>query len=402
MPWKVSTHVKERARFIEAWLEGEHPSMAALCIEFGISRKTGCKWVSRFKEGGLQGLHDRSKRFKRHPNTTPQEVVDIIVGARKRHPTWGPKKIHTWLERRGEHVPAVSTVGEILRREGMVVKRRRKPRPGEYSNGLSAQDKPNAVWGADFKGWFRLTSGGQKCYPLTISDGYSRFLLRCEALRHADELACRKVFDEAFVEFGLPETIRTDNGTPFSAVYGVSALSVWWVKLGIRPERITRGRPTENGRHERIHRTLQGDVINAGRVRRTMLAQQRVFDGFRAEYNLERPHEALDMRTPSTAYEASSRRYPTKLRSPEYGDDWEVYRVRRDGSIIIPGRILPLSKVLAGEPVGLRLQDDGSHTIAFGPLVLGTLTSAGRLNRGSRKPRRQRAPDDPSNEIPTG
>ena len=133
MPWKVSTHVKERARFIEAWLEGEHPSMAALCIEFGISRKTGYKWVSRFKKGGFQGLHDRSKRFKRHPNTTPQEVVDIIVGARKRHPTWGPKKIHTWLERRGEQVPAVSTVGEILRREGMVVKRRRKPRPGEYS-----------------------------------------------------------------------------------------------------------------------------------------------------------------------------------------------------------------------------------------------------------------------------
>lgn len=171
MPWKVSTHVKERARFIEAWLEGEHPSMAALCIEFGISRKAGYKWVSRFKEGGFQGLHDRSKRFKRHPNTTPQEVVDIIVGARKRHPTWGPKKIHTWLERRGEQVPAVSTVGEILRREGMVVKRRRKPRPGEYSNGLSAQDKPNAVWGADFKGGFRLASGGQKCYPLTISDG---------------------------------------------------------------------------------------------------------------------------------------------------------------------------------------------------------------------------------------
>ncbi len=152
------------------------------------------------------------------------------------------------------------------------MKHRRKPRPGEYSNGLSAQDKPNAVWGADFRGWFRLASGGQKCYPITISDGYSRLLLRCKALRHADELACRKVFDEAFVEFGLPDTIRTDNGTPFSAVCGVSALSVWWVKLGIRPERITRGRPTENGRHERIHRTLQGHVINAGRVRRTSSA----------------------------------------------------------------------------------------------------------------------------------
>lgn len=398
------TTTAEGGRCVDA-VEGEHPREGKSAIHRGMARRKAPQHgspvhrVRHQQEDWLQvrlPLQGRRSAGPPRPQQAlqtasehePQDVVDIIVGARKRHPTWGPKKIHTWLERRGEHVPAVSTVGEILRREGMVAKRRRKPRPGEYSNGLSAQDKPNAVWGADFKGWFRLASGGQKCYPLTISDGYSRFLPRCEALRHADELACRK----AFVEFGLPETIRTDNGTPFSAVYGVSALSVWWIELGIRPERITRGRPTENGRHERIHRTLQGDVINAGRVRRTILAQQRVFDGFRAEYNLERPHEALDMRTPSTAYVASSRRYPTKLRSPEYGNDWEVYRVRRDGSIITPGRILPLSKVLAGEPVGLRLQDDGSHTIAYGPLVPGTLTSAGRLNRGSRKPRRQRGP----------
>jgi len=233
MPWKESTQVQARVRFIQDWLAGDYESIAALCVAHGVSRKTGYKWLERFKGGGLTSLADRPKRWRSHPHTTPATMVEQIVAARKRHPSWGPKKLHVWLEGKGYEPPSKSTIGAVLKREGCVKPRRRRERARDYADGLAAQDAPNAVWAADFKGWFKLKSG-TKCDPLTVSDGFSRYLLRCEALQHPDELACREVFDSLFREFGLPHVLRTDNGTPFSGRFGIGSLPVWWVKLGIR------------------------------------------------------------------------------------------------------------------------------------------------------------------------
>ena len=338
--------------------------------------------MERFKESGRPGLDDQPKRWRTHPQTTSADVVEAVVGVRKRHPKWGPRKLQRWLVERGYESPAASTIGAILLREGFVKPRRRRARVGEYSEGLTAQNAPNAVWGADFKGWFRLTTG-MKCYPLTVSDGYSRYLLGCVALAHPDETACRTAFDALFCEYGLPAVLRTDNGTPFSGRHGISSLSVWRVKLGIKPERIQRGKPTQNGRHERIHRTLKEDAIHGG-VERRMYLQQRVFDRFRQKYNTERPHEALNYQVPAQLYEPSTRLYPTKPRSPEYPNDRDVYVVRADGCIKMPGRTLMLSTALRGEPVVVEPIQGETMTVRYGPLMLGTITTRGRFVRGAR------------------
>jgi transposase InsO family protein len=395
MPWKEITEVEARVRFVEDWLSKSFESVAVLCRAHGVSRKTGYKWLERFREGGTPGLRDQPRRWRSHPHTTAADVVELVVGTRKRHPTWGPRKLKAWITGRGYECPSASTIGAILAREGFIAPTRRKERAGEYSDGLTAQDAPNAVWGADFKGWFKLRTGA-KCYPLTVSDGYSRYLLRCDALAHPDEEACRKAFDGLFREHGLPHVLRTDNGTPFSGRFGISALSVWWVKLGIKPERIQRGKPTQNGRHERIHRTLKADALRRG-VAYRMYLQQRVFDRFRHEYNTERPHEALDYRVPAALYQPSPRTYPVKLRSPEYARDRDVYVVRSDGSIRMPGRDLLLSPILRGEPVCVEISDDDRMVIKYGPLSLGILTSHGRFVRGAR-PRRQNW-DDAANDL---
>ncbi len=260
MPWKVTSAMEERRRFIEAKLAKEYENFAALCRAFGNSRKTGYKWWRRFEEGGLESLYDRSHRVRSHPFTTGPEMVELIVAARKVHPTWGSGKLCRLLKNKGYKPPAPSTIGEILKREGLILPQKRSARSGEFYDGLSEQDRPNAVWSADFKGWFKLKTG-RKIYPLTITDGYSQFLIRCQALEHPDAMASKEVFESAFEEYGLPEVLRTDNGTPFSGIHGISALSVWWVQLGIKPERIQRGKPTQNGRHERMHRTLKADAI---------------------------------------------------------------------------------------------------------------------------------------------
>lgn len=382
MPWKAITQVQARVRFIEDWLAGSYESVAVLCRAHGVSRKTGYKWLERFKGGGRPALNDQPTRWRNHPHTTAPEVVEMVVGARKRHPTWGPRKLQASLLGRGYKSPASSTIGAILTREGCIVPKKRKERTGEYCDGLAAQDAPNAVWAADFKGWFKLLTGA-KCYPLTVSDGYSRYLLRCDALAHPDEEACRVAFDALFKENGLPQVLRTDNGTPFSGRFGISSLSIWWVKLGITPERIQRGKPTQNGRHERIHRTLKADAIRTG-VAHRMYLQQRVFDRFRNEYNTERPHEALNYRVPASLYETSPRSYPVKLRSPEYACDGDVYVVRADGSIHIPGRKLFLSPILRGEPVCVEHCEPDRMVVRYGPLKLGTIAAHGRFVRGAR------------------
>ena len=389
MPWKETCPMEERIKFISYYLEGEL-SMAALCRAFGISRKTGYKLVGRFVEEQLDGLKDHSRAPHRHPQAVSVEMAEAVVCARRRHPTWGPKKLRAWLERRdsSRRWPAASTIGDILCRQGLSVPRRRSRKAVVYSEPFVGCDYPNAVWSADFKGWF-LTGDGLRCDPLTISDNYSRYLLRCQAMGSPDSVHVQPVFEAAFREYGLPVAIRTDNGAPFATttVGGLSRLSIWWLKLGIIPERIVPGHPEQNGRHERMHRTLKKETATPPKC--TGRAQQRAFDRFRREYNQERPHEAIAQETPSSLYLASPREYPLLLPEMTYPDDMLIRSVKAQGDISWMGRHVYLSQTLAGELVGLRQITDRLYDIYFGPVRLAQLdTHEKQLKHLPRTPKK--------------
>jgi transposase InsO family protein len=369
MPWKETCALDERVRFVVEYDLNEL-TMAELCRKYGISRKTGYKWVGRVDESGLTGLGDRSRAPHCHPNQICAELEAGIVAARHRHPTWGPRKLREILE--WQPSPAASTIGGVLQRVGLVVPRkvRRRVPPQEQPFALCGQ--ANAVWCADFKGWFR-TGDGLRCDPLTLSDAYSRFLLRCQVVPNQAHVWVRSVFEAAFREYGLPGAIRTDNGSPFAtrALAGLSALSVWWIKLGIVVERIEAGQPQQNGRHERMHRTLKEETAQppASNAR----AQQRKFDRFRQEFNLERPHEALGMRTPGSVYSSSSRGYPSREPELRYPDGWDVRKVMNKGHFYWRHREVFLTEVLSGEVIGLEPVDDRYRRVWFGPVALGVL-----------------------------
>ncbi|HUS17211.1 MAG TPA: integrase core domain-containing protein [Chloroflexia bacterium] len=387
MPWKEICAMDQRVQFVADCLAGEL-TMAAVCRAYGISRPTGYKWLDRYRAQGAAGLEERSRAPLSHPHAVAAEVEAAILAARAAHPTWGPRKLLAWLQARRERglepplaLPAASTAGEILRRAGLAVPRRRRARTPPWTQPLAHAGAPNAVWCADFKGQFR-TADGARCYPLTISDASSRYLLRCVGLAAIDGARVRPLFEAAFREFGLPRALRTDNGPPFASVGlgGLTPLSAWWIKLGIVPERIEPGRPEQNGRHERLHRTLKRET--AAPPAATPRAQQAAFDRFRREYNAERPHEALGQRPPASAYSPSPRPFPERLREPEYPDADAVRRVRSSGEIRWGGRLVYLSESLIGEPVGLTALDDRHWLLAFGPLVLGVLdTAGGRVHR---------------------
>lgn len=370
MPWKESRVEDERLQFIADW-ERDECGMSELCRRYGVSRPTGYKWVDRYERFGLDGLKDVARAPHSHPNATPQGVERLVLQGRLKHPTWGPRKLVAWLGPRhpGLRLPAPSTAGEILRRHGLVVGRRRKRRQAPYTEPFVGYEGANATWCADFKGWFR-TRDGDRVDPLTVSDGYSRYLLTCRAVRRADYACVRPVFERLFRAHGLPVAIRTDNGVPFASVAagGLSRLSVWWIKLGIVPERIAPGHPEQNGRHERMHRTLKAETARPPRA--TRRAQQRAFDAFRREYNEERPHEALGQRPPASAYRPSVRPCPSRVPEMEYGAGFEVRRVRSNGQIKWRGATHFLSEVLVGEPVGLRREDERIWKVYFGPVEL--------------------------------
>lgn len=373
MPWKEAHVIDERMKFIAYYLEEEH-TLTDLCLHFGISRKTGYKYIKRYKECNLEGLRDYSRAPHRHPNETKTEIRDLIIWARKRHPTWGPKKLLAWLysKREGITLPAPSTTGGILKRNGMVRGRRRRHKTPPYTKPFVGYNRPNDVWSADFKGWF-LTGDGKRCNPLTISDGYSRYLLRCRRLARQNHAHVQPVFESAFREYGLPLAIRTDNGSPFVSVGvgGLTRLSAWWIKLGITPERIEAGHPEQNSRHERMHRTLKFEATRP--PKKDGKSQQEEFDRFREEYNNERPHEALGQKTPTTFYRNSDRSYPNKLREIEYPSSYEVRWVRHNGEIKWGGEKIYLSEAIIKEPVGLEQLDDRYWQIYFGPLELALL-----------------------------
>lgn len=373
MPWKETDRTNEQRRFIECVLDGGE-TITALCEIFGVSRKTGYKRLSRYRAFGLEGIGDRSRAPYRHPNQTPAELVELILKAKQTHPTWGPEKLvnHLGVAHPDLKLPAASTAGEILKLRGLVKPRKRRRRVEPWRCPFASCHEPNDVWCTDFKGWFR-TGDGIRCDPLTISDACTRYLIACKGMERPRQEDVRREFERAFREYGLPGAIRSDNGTPFASVAlgGLTKLSVWWIKLGIMPERIAPGHPEQNGRHERMHRTLKEET--ASPPARTMRAQQRTFDRFRALYNDVRPHEALGQRPPASRYNPSSRDYPSRVREPEYPDGMTVRRVRSNGEIKWRGGLVFLSAALTGEPVGLGPQDDGMWTVHFGPLEIGTL-----------------------------
>lgn len=372
MPWNQTEPMNERVKFIAAYLE-ENDSMTDLCKAFGISRKTGYKWIERYEEKGILSLADQSRAPHSHPNAIDNEVIRLILSEREKHPSWGPKKLVIILERKHPNLilPVASTVGQILKRNGCIKKRRRRIYSTPNPDLLREYKAPNSVWCADFKGHFPV--GGQRCNPLTISDGFSRYLIRCEGLKRPLHDYVKPVFENAFREFGLPDAIRTDNSAPFSTLApgGLSRLAIWWIKLGIRPERIMPGRPDQNGRHERMHRTLKAEAAHPPKA--NFKLQQKAFDKFLDEYNNVRPHEALAQQTPNSAYQKSFRAFPKCLPEVDYPSHFKVLKTYPNGVISFNHTQWITSSVLKDEWVGLEEVADDRWKVYFGPVPLGIL-----------------------------
>ncbi len=390
MPWSVSTPMSSRRNFVEDALRGLY-SITELCQRYGISRRVGYKWLDRFLRDGPAGLADRSRRPHESPRALEPALVELLLTTRRAHPTWGPRKILAYLAHRHQPAtwPAPSTVGTLFKAHGLVRSRPRRRPLGHPGRPTSAMAAPNDVWTADFKGHF-ATGDGTRCHPLTIVDGYSRYLLACQALTTPSHVTARPVFDRLFHEYGLPTRIRTDNGAPFATIglCRLSQLSVWWLKLGIQPELIEPAHPEQNGRHERLHKTLKAETARPPAA--TFRAQQRRFTTFRHEYNTERPHEALANATPATYYAPSARPYPTRLPAIEYPGHFRVYYVSRNGGIRFGKRWVSLSHVLVEEYVGLEEIDDGIWNVYFGTFLLGRFDERARHiygahNRGHLK-----------------
>ena len=365
MPWKESSVMDERLRFVARLLEGE--AMTDVCRSFGISRKTGYKIFNRYKEHGLAALDDRSRRPMRYANQLPFQVENLIVEIKRGKPSWGARKIREILVKRLDgnvRVPAKSTVHAVLDRHGLVKRTSNRRRNKAMGTALSAVNQPNALWCADFKGEFKL-GNRQYCYPLTVTDQASRSILMCEALESTKEATAFTAFERLFAERGLPDAIRTDNGLPFASpngLYNLSKLSVWWLRLGIAIERIKPGKPTQNGRHERMHLTLKKEACRPARM--NTLQQQARFDEFVSEFNDERPHEALDMKVPSAVYEASSRPYQG-LPEIEYPLHDRDILVTACGRICMYRKKINISSVLAGQRLGIKEVDDGIWLVSF-------------------------------------
>lgn len=373
MPWSETSAMEQRVQFIRDWLTHKY-YVSELCAMYGISRKTGHKWIERYMKHGPDGLLARGHQALAVHNKTALEVEQALLAVRLRHPSWGAKKLlHTLSLREPTlDLPGRSTVCDILSRNGLITKKPRRRVVGHPGRPNAQIVLPNDCWSADFKGQFR-TGDGVYCYPLTVTDNYSRYLLGCQALAGTTHDGSKAVFTRLFKQYGLPRRIRTDNGVPFAAptLGRLSRLSVWWIKLGVLPELIEPGQPQQNGRHERMHRTLKDETTKPPAA--NSRAQQRRFDAFMREFNEVRPHEALDMQTPAQLYQASSRAMPDKLLHPEYPDRFEVRYVSANGGIRWRKQWINVTSALVGEYVGLEEIDDGQWDVYFGPLKLGRL-----------------------------
>ena len=373
MPFATTDPPMERARLVAAHLDGLY-SVTELADRFGVSRPTVYKWIERYREGGATALADRSHARHEQRHRTCPEAERLIVEARRAHPSWGARKLLPYLAHRHDGVawPAASTAAEILSRHGLT-KPRRKRRPPKHPGSIPlAADTPNAVWTTDFKGQFRL-GDGELCYPLTVCDAHSRFILSCHGLLSVEQYAALKQFERLFTEYGLPLAIRSDNGVPFAtqALCGLSRLSVWWIKLGIDHHRIDPGQPQQNGSHERMHKTLAADTTRPPEA--DMARQQSRFDDWRVEFNDDRPHEALEYATPGSIYVPSPRPMPAVLPEPEYPGHFEVRYLSKDGNVRFKGHQTFVSQTLSHEHIGLEETADGVWDLYFFDRLLARL-----------------------------
>jgi transposase InsO family protein len=370
VPWKAKSPMDLRKEFIQRLANGER--LTDLCREYGISRKTGSKYKKRHEKLGLQGLADQSRAPKVIPHKTPPEVEEVILAERMQHPTWGPRKLKETLERRLQRpFPSAAAIGGVLARNGLVQRRKRRQRHQLLPTTLRQATLPNDVWCIDYKGQFRL-GDATYCYPLTVTDQFSRYILGCEGMAAISDEEARDVCEEIFTCHGLPAVMRSDNGVPFSStgLGGLTKLSAFWLRLGITLERIRPAHPEENGRHERMHRTLKFETARP--ARRNLLQQQERFDEFVDEFNSVRPHEALGMKRPADVYTPSERPFPGTLPEPSYPTFDDVLKVNRRGQIYVAGvGQVVLGAALAGEHVGVREERDGRWLVAFCGVDLG-------------------------------
>jgi transposase InsO family protein len=381
MGWRQLAAGDERLRFIEECKSREW-SIAEVCRRFEISRKTGYKWLDRYESGGMDALKDRTHAAHRNPRQVPEQVEDAIVGARGKHPHWGPARLRAWLHKTAPEIqwPALSTIGEVLRRHGLAVPREKRQKTISSNQPLQHSREPNLVWCADFKGSFRCQDGSRS-HLLTIADSNSHFLLKCQAAKHADTLYTKSLFEAAFREYGLPESIRIHNSAPFAAVGigGLSELSVWWIKLGIRLETVEPGEPGQDGFHERMHRTLRQETARPPRA--NLREQQKAFDAFRQEHNHGRPQEDLEGKTPAECYRDSLRPYRSRIHPPEYPAGFEVRQVDEAGQILWNRASIFVGPALSGEPIGLEYTGNGEWPVWFSFYELGVFDEDGLLIR---------------------
>lgn len=371
MPWKEVRPMDQKTLFIAGYLQGDK-MFAELCRLYGISRKTGYKWISRYEQDGFKGLDELSRKPHSCPHRTPYTIRKEIIELRQRRIKPGPKKIQSMLLKRHSEpeIPSKTTIYNILNAEGLVEKRKLRRHIPPSAKPIRIGSDPNDLWTADFKGQF-LTGDRQWCFPLTVMDDASRYLLGCQALLGTGTKGVKEQFDKLFRDYGLPRRIRTDNGVPFASLStaGLSQLSIWWIRLGIIPERIERGRPQQNGNHERMHRTLKNAAIRPPEKHRVM--QQQAFDRFRLEYNEERPHESLKQATPASRYRLSHRRMPDRIPELEYPNHYRVVHVSSHGVAYSFGKFIYVGHLLTGERVGLDEISDGVWNLYFGPVLLG-------------------------------
>jgi putative transposase len=371
MPWDEATRMNQRLRFIVDF-ESCRFTMTELCERYGISRKTGYKWAQRYACEGASGLEDRPHVAKRFPRQICPEKVERVLELRRRFSSMGPRKLLAQLKRLDPEAswPAASTIGDLLKRHGLVESRPSRRRRLVSARPWVEMRSPNEVWSADFKGQFRL-GDTRLCYPLTVSDGFSRYLLGCRGLEKPSGELSKAVFEHLFRQYGLPRAILTDNGSPFASSQSLcrlSRLSVWWIKLGIHPVLIQPGHPEQNGRHERMHRTLKAATARPPAVNASQ--QQDRFDQFRQFYNEQRPHEALGQVPPAEVYEVSSRSYPSQLKAWQYPGHFEVRSVRPTGAIKWRGEWLFVSESLQGERIGLEEVDEGLWSVYLGSVPI--------------------------------
>lgn len=372
MTWRNICPMDEKIKFI-AEIKAGNETVSNICHRYGISRKTGYKWLRRYEELGPSGLYERS-RARATQEQTPSVIIDAILEAKARFTYWGPRKIKAWLESEfpERNWPAASTIGNIFKKEGLTVSRKRRISVPAYTRPFSQCVEPNDVWSADFKGQFK-TGDKLYCYPLTVSDNFSRFIITCSGYLKPNYDNVKKGFIKAFQMYGLPKAIKTDNGSPFATVSpgGLSKLSMWWLKLGIQPERIEPGHPEQNGRHERMHRSLK--QATAIHPKADLRKQNKRFNEFVHEYNYLRPHEALGNKKPAQVYTGSGRPYPSKLSEITYASDLLVRKVRSNGEIKFKGHLIYVSELLYGEPVGLCQTDEGVWDVMYSSINLGVL-----------------------------